>query len=565
MRRAGIWISILLLSVGLVFAGSPKVARDLQNKKPGERVDVIVQFKDAPTAKQHDKVKSRRGTMKAELGLVQGGAYSLPAEELESLAADPDVAFISPDREVKATLDNATPTVWNGLAQNYNYNGTGIAVAVIDSGMNDFADLRYAGKTTSRIVYNQDFTGSGWTTDDYGHGSHVAYILGSNATWFSGPEFTKSFRGVAPNVKLVNLKVLNAQGVGTDSWVIAAIDKAIALKKTYNIRVINLSLGRPVAGSYLTDPLCLAVEKAWKAGIVVVVAAGNEGRNYQQGTEGYSTITAPGNDPYVITVGAMKTMGTPSRTDDYVASYSSKGPSLIDHIVKPDLVAPGNRIIAVRSPMSVLGAQFPNALVPNEYWTTNQGWAPQYMKLSGTSMATPLVSGAVALMLQKTSALTPDQVKARLMKSASKAFPASSVATDPETRQSFTSQYDIFTVGAGYLDIPAALTNTDLASKPARSPKADYDAATGNVYLTTVDGTALIWGDSTLWSTSRIWGNALVWGNSLIWGNSRIWGDAAIWGNDTTSGFSAIWGNAAIWGNGVPTGEALNVVTQGED
>src|SRR6202042_3053146 len=108
----------------------------------------------------------------------------------------------------------------------------------------------------------------------------------------------------------------NENGVGTDSMVIAAIERAIALKSTYNIRVINLSLGRPVYSSYASDPLCQAVEQAWKAGIVVVVAAGNGGRNNTAGTNGYGTITAPGNDPYVITVGAVNTVGTLTRSDD---------------------------------------------------------------------------------------------------------------------------------------------------------------------------------------------------------------------------------------------------------
>ena len=142
-------------------------------------------------------------------------------------------------------------------------------------------------------------------------------------------------------MNLINLRVLDQNGAGTDSQVIAAIQTAIQLKSKYNIRVINLSLGRPVYESYTLDPLCQAVEQAWKAGIVVVVAAGNDGRNNNAGTNGYGTIAAPGNDPYVITVGAMNTVGTSSRADDQIASYSSKGPTLFDHIVKPDLGSTG--------------------------------------------------------------------------------------------------------------------------------------------------------------------------------------------------------------------------------
>ena len=123
---------------------------------------------------------------------------------------------------------------------------------------------------------------------------------------------------------------------------IEAIDRAIALQGEYNIRVINLSLGRPVYTSFKQDPLCQEVEKAWHPGIVVVVAAGNDGRDNSFGSNGYGTITTPGNDPWVLTAGAMKSMATDSRVDDQIATYSSRGPSMVDHIVKPDLVAPGN-------------------------------------------------------------------------------------------------------------------------------------------------------------------------------------------------------------------------------
>ena len=257
---------------------------------------------------------------------------------------------------------------------------------------------------------------------------------------------TAYYEGLATGVKIINLRVLDANAQGTDSQVIAAIQRAIALKNTYNIRVINLSLGRPVFESYTLDPLCQAVEQAWQAGIVVVTAAGNEGRNNTYGNNGYGTISSPGNDPYVITVGALKSAGTVSRSDDWIASYSSKGPTLFDHVVKPDLVAPGNRVTSVKLYSdSVMESQYPNNSVGYNYFI-----------LSGTSMATPMVSAAAAILLQKQPSLTPDQVKARLMKTASKGFPAATNAVDPVTGQTFTSYYDIFTIGAGYLDIQAA-------------------------------------------------------------------------------------------------------------
>src|ERR1019366_6541472 len=234
---------------------------------------------------------------------------------------------------------------------------------------------------------------------------NVAYFLGHDTRWFEG---------VAQDASLIKLKVLDSQGNGQDSNVIAAIDAAISLKSKYNIRVINLSLGRPVTTSYKTDPLCQAVEAAWKAGIVVVVAAGNDGRDNSFNTNGYGTITAPGNDPYVITVGAMKPEGTATRADDLIASYSSKGPTLIDHITKPDLVAPGNLIVStLASTSAAIYSMFPQDRVPMKYYTTNGGNTPSstYFILSGTSMATPVVSGAAALLLQQNSSMTPDQVK----------------------------------------------------------------------------------------------------------------------------------------------------------
>ena len=191
--------------------------------------------------------------------------------------------------------------------------------------------------------------GDSRTGDYYGHGTHVAGILAGDGGKSTGLFYSRTFLGVAPETRLVNLRVLDSEGKSSDSAVIAAISRAIELKNRFDIRVINLSLGRPIFESYEKDPLCQAVEKAWKAGIVVVVAAGNEGRNNAYGTSGYGMIMSPANDPYVITVGAMRDMSTVNRSDDQIATYSSKGPAIIDHVVKPDLVAPGNQVISLAS------------------------------------------------------------------------------------------------------------------------------------------------------------------------------------------------------------------------
>src|SRR6185437_3199195 len=200
-----------------------------------------------------------------------------------------------------------------------------------------------------RISYSDNLVvGQKDAVDRFGHGTHVAGLIAGNGSQSTGSNFLYTYRGVAPNASVVNLRVLDATGSGTDSAVIAAINEAISLKSAFNIRVLNLSLGRPVYESYTQDPLCQAVEQAWKAGIVVVVSAGNDGRNLSLNPEGYGTIDAPGNDPYVITVGAMNTRFTPQISDDIIASYSSKGPGFIDQVFKPDIVAPGNLVTSLK-------------------------------------------------------------------------------------------------------------------------------------------------------------------------------------------------------------------------
>jgi len=549
-----------MFTVGLAFANPSKLSKDLTRKDPTALVNAIVQFKQVPSELQHQKVKDKGGVLRSKLDVIKGAQYSLPASALETLMGDPDVVYITPDRPVAASLNYGEPAVNGNISLQYGWDGTGVGIAVIDSGITDHPDLKVPKSSKSRIVYRQSFIPGG-TDDAFEHGTHIAGILAGNGANSSGPQYTATFKGIAPNARLINLRVLDENGQGQDSTVIQAIQEAISLKDTYNIRVINLSLGRPVFESYTLDPLCQAVEAAWQAGIVVVVAAGNNGRDDSLGTNGYATITAPGNDPYVITVGAMKTMGTATRGDDLIASYSSKGPSFIDHIVKPDIVAPGNRIISLLADRSQLEQGYAENLVALSYYTvgSSSNSSTSYYKLSGTSMATPMVSGAAALLLQQNPSLTPDQVKARLMKAASKNFPASSIATDPATGVSYTSQYDIFTIGAGYLDTWAALNNTDLASGSALSPTAMYDSETGTVYV--LSDSSAIWGISPVWEYSIIWGNSV-----FATKRSAVWGNSAPWGNSTTEDFNSIWATKrnAVWGNS-SSAESLKVTIRGEN
>ena len=566
-------VSILLFAAQLVLGG-PKLAKDLPPASSNAAVKVIIQFNGVPTDTQLRSLAGGTAAILRRFDRIKAACVRVPAHKLPDLEADPFVLYVSPDRSNRGLLDYTAAAVSAGTAWQLGFDGTGIGVAVIDSGVTpdpDFTDTTGLG---SRVVYAESFVTGKGAADEYGHGTHVAGIVGSSGRNSSGAGFTRTFRGLAPNVNLINLRVLDQNGSGQESDVLAAIQRAIDLKNTYNIRVINLSLGRPVFESYTLDPLCRAVEAAWKAGIVVVTAAGNNGRNNSQGTKGYGTIVSPGNDPYVITVGAMKTNGTYSPSDDTIASYSSKGPTAIDHFVKPDLVAPGNRIISVESPNCTLATLYPKTVINTAaYETFSSGSASgDYMRLSGTSMATPVVSGAAALLIQKQPTLTPDQVKARLMKTATKAVILYSSTIDAYTNISYSSQSDIFTVGAGYLNIAAALANNDLVTMPALSPVASYNSITRKASI--LRDLSVVWGDSVLWGDSIIWGDAVVFGGTLslsgpqILASSVLWGDSIVWGDSTLAGFSVLWGDSTTTASSLTatsSAEGLSLDLDGEE
>jgi serine protease AprX len=541
-------------------------------------ITCLVKFKSKPGPAQDAIITARGGRLVRELDQLMMSIYAIPPGQVAAVAAHAQVDYVSPDRAVKAHMDTITQTVGVNAAWLQGLNGKGIGVAVIDSGFTWHWDLNCVDPSgnrnipcPSRVIYNEDFTGAGEVdptsagqSDLFGHGTHVMGILGGNGNASNDPAIKRRIVGVAPGAHFLALKALRRDGSGSDSAVIAAINRAIQLRSKYNIRVMNLSLGRPVLESYTKDPLCQAVEAAWRAGIVVVVAAGNNGRDNSRGTQGYGTVNSPGNDPYVITVGAVNNKQSASRSDDIIATYSSKGPTAIDRIAKPDVVAPGNQIIAAGAfgtdfSRSYLGAQLPANVVSVTELGNNWNAPSGYFRLSGTSMATPVVSGSVALLLQRYPSLTPDQVKARLMKTAYKLFPARMSAVDNATGVTYNMRADMFTVGAGMLDLQAALQNTQLPTGPALSPRVTFN--TTNKTVSVVKENNVLWGDVNF-------GLNVVWGDNVLWGDNVVWGDNVIWGDSTATGFNVLWGDTSPWGtsnSGSLTGPAALRVLGGGD
>jgi serine protease AprX len=567
--------AMLLVLASAAFAASGKgkygshAAPDLDNfpVNPDGTVSVIIQLSPGTPPGQ---VKNFARKINQNLSGINAVAANVPVNELEKLLSHDWVKYVSPDRPNKATWDDAPEPVNDPIArQSYGVDGSGIGIAVIDSGVYQHDDLQSADMKSSRIVYSESFVaGDSSTNDAYGHGTHVAGILAGN-----GHDSAGRFFGIAPNANIINLRVLDANGGGTDGQVIAGINRAVQLKGQYNIRVINISLGRPVYESYTLDPLCQAVEAAWKQGIVVVVAAGNMGRDNSFGEQGYATIEAPGNDPNVITVGAMSPQGTWARTDDIVASYSSKGPSLLDHILKPDIMAPGNKITSLLSPGSTLSTLAPLSAVikPTQLsWlcdvftgdTSCGATSPgaQYLQLSGTSMATPVVAGGAALMIQSNPNLAPDTIKVRMMRSAWKGYPAhgNSWGRDVKGNQ-YLSQYDAFTIGAGYFDVQAALGDTTVVNGGATSPTVVFNPLTKTATL--VNGNSVVWGQAVVWGQNSLLADSVVWGQLTVDATSMVWGNSVVWGQYGSDACSMVWGQSVVWGQ---LTDALNALSDGD-
>jgi serine protease AprX len=341
--------------------------------------------------------------------IADGAVLEATAAQIEALRAEPSIAHLSGDLPVADFMTVSTQTTLAdktragqsggllGLGGISPVTGQNVVVAVLDSGI--YAHRALSGKVLASVNM---VTGETTTTDLYGHGTHVAGIITGSGSYASGVTSQYS-GGIAPGAQLVNVRVLGDDGVGTTSDVIAGIDWVIAHKAQYNIKLMNLSLGHAVTEPAAFDPLCAAVKRAYDAGIIVIAAAGNAGKT-PEGTPVLGGIASPGNSPYAITVGATNTWGTSSRSDDTVTTYSSRGPTQWDGYAKPDLAAPGNKIISLEAANSYIVTHYPTEHVAGS--GTNG-----YLRLSGTSMSAPMIAGAAALLLQAQPSMNFAQMK----------------------------------------------------------------------------------------------------------------------------------------------------------
>ncbi len=549
--------------------GSRQLDRELRrraNRGLG-RSRVIIELKPGWETSASD-IRAFGGTLGKRLRTYNGQVVELSDGQLKRLARHPAVLSIHHDRPIHKHNNRTAVTTGARTAQlAYGYTGAGIGVAVVDSGVSGWHDdLMGSGiypYGNQRVVKFVDFVnGLPMPYDDNGHGTHIAgTILGNGHDSFGYKA------GMAPGAHLIALKVLDSNGNGTISNIIAALDYALTNKDTYNIRVINLSIGARIYESFTTDPLTLAAKRAADAGIVVVAAAGNLGRNAQGNTQ-YGGITAPGNAPWVLTVGASSTKGTVNRTDDEIARFSSRGPTFLDYTAKPDLVAPGTGTISLADPTSLFFALKSPFLVGGYRPTAHQ----PYLSLSGTSMAAPVVAGSVALMLEANPTLTPNLVKAILQYTA-QVYP----------------DYNGLTQGAGFLntmgaiEMARAFANHEPGTPYPNNPHWSHHIIWGNQRLSggVLLPTANAWDDNIVWGSAIdgdgdniVWGSAgddydnIVWGSSdddnIVWGSSGD--DNIVWGSNCTDPNcdNIVWGSSdddnIVWGSDCGGADCDNIV-----
>jgi serine protease AprX len=439
---------------------------------------------------------------------VQTAEYDLAAYA----SANTIVRFVgygSTDSQIhidNLTIEYSQPSPYRAIvgADNLKLDGQGVTVAVVDSGVTDHMDLHtdasnpnQALNSSSRVLQNLVFGNYASPDDEYVHGTHVAGIIGGNGAASIG-----KYKGIAPGVNLINIRVSNNQGLTYTSDLIEGLQWIYNNRAFYNIRVVNISINSTAPESYQVSPLDAAVEVLWFNGIVVVVAAGNNGT-----ASGPSTVYPPANDPFVITVGALEDLGTVNLADDFVGAFSAYN-TTEDGFAKPDLVAPGRNLVSLLASTSASG------------YTGNLKHRVDafYFRMSGTSMAAPVVSGVAALLLQDEPGLNPDQVKYRLMSTANQSW----------------LYYDPAKAGAGVVNAYAAVNGTaDNYANQGILPSQMLATGENAVAFDSVGWNSVGW-NSVGWNS--VGWNSVGW-NSVGW-NSVGWNSV---------GWNSVGWNTSTW------------------
>ena len=603
-----------------------KIARDLQdaldapttanvrwareiNGQRHVQVVIMSSASDPEMTNLRAHIKGLGGSVHVAMPGLRAVTATLPAAQVAKLAERSDVFTVAPNRataRTASTVESITGAVASNVRTHSSgstytgLTGIGIGIAILDSGVMRTHDAFDNGAArVKRNVNMLNTTVANWTTgaagaaslmpgssaltsyeasiandsavthDKYGHGTHVTSVAAGQ--YYGAKDAAgKDLSGVAPKANIYDVKVLNDYGFGTVSDALEGIQWVIYHAKEYNIRVLNLSLASNSAQTWQTDPLCIAARSATAAGITVVVAAGNFGMNIL-GKDYYGTISSPGNDPSVITVGSANFKDTLARSDDVVNNFSSRGPTRgsyvdaagvrqIDSLLKPDLVAPGNKIVGAAATASnavtwnTLASSYFSALVtPLGFASYTTG--ETQMVLSGTSVAAPAVSGAVALMLEANPGLTPPLIKAMLQYSA-----------QPLPNANLLQQ------GAGLLNVDGAVAlakvlRTDIASavnagtltagssllasgKSMPSKTSSLNGASFNwSRVAVVGGSVIVSGDALFTQFQPIYDPRFTWSNGVV--RKRVptyWSGIGIAANTYVQSFSEV---------SVPTGQKL--------
>jgi serine protease AprX len=489
--------------------------------------------------------------------LANSAQISALATERDVLSGDAPVApfmDVSSSATAADQVRSGEAGLLLGLGGIPGVTGAGVTIAVLDTGIAAHPAL------TGKVIFNvSKIAGDPSTNDAHGHGTHIAGIIAGNSS--ASKYVTSLYRGgIAPDVRLVNVRVLGENGTGWTSDVIGGIEWVIENRVKYKIRAINLSLGHPVTEPSTTDPLCIAVMKATAAGIVVIASAGNAGK-MEDGTPVLGGISSPGNSPYAITVGAMNTKGTISRSDDIMTTYSSRGPTRFEHAVKPDVVAPGNKIVSLETSGSYLQRNYSQFHMAGS--RTNA-----YMHLSGTSMSAAIVTGGVALLMQAQPNISAAQVKIALQTGSTYmkdggllAGGAGSVNFWSSRKMAASGLTNLLSTVVGGLLTPAGgVVFWDSGSMMQRlysgtglrvlwlleAPVAwltggylqwgDLNVLGLSNPLAQVHPHELMWGDVSKWTADQelMWGDQVFnpQGQELMWGDSRaIEGEELMWGD----------------------------------